>query len=128
MTQEFNYSDATPATVQVLGSKSNLFYLVSFDTEKLTGTDSEGNETESYKSAFVKVSDLDYSTLMDAIVRSKYSASDIEAILLNYQQMSITDADKKTEYQNEYDALQSWRAHAKEIAAANASDVKTATT
>ena len=51
---------------------------------------------------------IDYPSVVSAIVRCRYSQSDIEAIVLNG---SDTD-----EHASEYAALQAWRAGAKRIA------------
>ena len=52
----------------------------------------------------------DYGHLVAAIVRSKYSADDVEAIQLNYMES------KTTEHKNEFNALKAWRETAKERA------------
>ena len=56
----------------------------------------------------IELNAIDYPSMVAAIVRCKYSQSDIEAIVLNG---SDTD-----EHAAEYAALQEWRAHAKEVA------------
>lgn len=50
----------------------------------------------------------DYGTLVSAVVRSRYSADEVEAIVLN--------GSDTPEHEAEYEALQQWRSHAKEIA------------
>lgn len=62
-----------------------------------------------------------YSAIVAAIVNANYTSNDVQSILANYTlasdtTSSITD-EKRTEYKTEYDAFQSLRAHAKEIAA-----------
>lgn len=52
----------------------------------------------------------DYTHLVSAIIRAKYSQDDVEAILLNNGR---TTADTQR-----YEELQAWRAHAKEVVAA----------
>ena len=56
----------------------------------------------------IELNAIDYPSVVAAIVRCKYSQSDIEAIVLNG---SDTD-----EHASEYAALQAWRAEAKRIA------------
>lgn len=55
------------------------------------------------------LTDQDYPYLVSAIIRSKYSADDVEAIQLNY----IND---RQGHQSEMEALQEWRSLAKEAA------------
>ena len=54
--------------------------------------------------------EADYGRLVAAIVRSRYSSDDVEAIIQNYL------SDKTTEHMNEFDELQQWRAEAKRLA------------
>ena len=56
----------------------------------------------------IELDTIDYPTVVAAIVRCKYSQSDIEAIVLN--------GSDTEEHASEYAALQSWRAEAKRIA------------
>ena len=56
----------------------------------------------------IELEAIDYPSVVAAIVRCKYSQSDIEAIVLNG-----IDTEEHT---SEYAALQSWRAEAKRIA------------
>ena len=56
----------------------------------------------------IELKAIDYPSVVSAIVRCKYSQSDIEAIVLNG---SDTD-----EHASEYAALQAWRSEAKRIA------------
>lgn len=58
----------------------------------------------------IELNAIDYPSVVAAIVRCKYSQSDIEAIVLNG-----TDTE---EHADEYQALQAWRNHAKEVAKA----------
>ena len=56
----------------------------------------------------IELEAIDYPSVVSAIVRCKYSQSDIEAIVLN--------GSDTEEHAAEYEALQSWRAEAKRIA------------
>ena len=56
------------------------------------------------------LTEADYGHLVAAIVRSRYSADDVEAIMLNYS------ADQTEEHRLEFNQLQTWRQVAKEAA------------
>lgn len=56
----------------------------------------------------IELNAIDYPSVVAAIVRCKYSQSDIEAIVLN--------GSDTEEHASEYEALQAWRAEAKRIA------------
>ena len=59
---------------------------------------------------------LSYEAIIRAIVRSRYSADEVEAILLNAQLSVNAAGDKLPEYRIELAALQAWRSKAKQIA------------
>lgn len=74
-----------------------------------------------HKSATLPLGRWDYGTIVSAIISSKYSYDEIQAIQLNMQCIlaNIDDAmteEKKAEYTREYQELSDWRWHAKEIA------------
>lgn len=53
----------------------------------------------------------DYGAIVSAVVRSKYTADEVEAIILNH------DTEERTEeHEQEFEALQEWRRAAKELA------------
>lgn len=56
----------------------------------------------------IELEAIDYPSVVSAIVRCKYSQSDIEAIVLN--------GSDTEEHASEYAALQAWRTEAKRIA------------
>ena len=56
----------------------------------------------------IELEAIDYPSVVSAIVRCKYTQSDIEAIVLN--------GSDTEEHASEYAALQAWRAEAKRIA------------
>ena len=56
----------------------------------------------------IELNAIDYPSVVSAIVRCRYSQSDIEAIVLN--------GNDTEEHASEYSALQAWRAEAKRIA------------
>lgn len=68
-----------------------------------------------YKSVRVSAP-LTYEAVIAAIVRSRYSADEVEAILLNAQLQPEAAGEKAAEYRRELDELQAWRAEAKRIA------------
>jgi hypothetical protein len=87
-------------------------------------TDESGNETKVENSYSCENVDIDgkrdYSSIVAAIVSSKYSNDDVTAIIANKaladdSTSDITDA-KRTEYQTEYTNFQTWRSHAKDVA------------
>lgn len=57
------------------------------------------------------LSESDYGPMVTAIVRSRYSADDVEAIILNNQK-----TDRSDDNEREFRELQAWRAQAKESA------------
>ena len=71
-----------------------------FDIEKVEGE-------YHYYEVELPVFKWDYSHLVSAIIRAKYSQDEVEAILLN---KGKTTADNQR-----YEELQAWRAHAKEV-------------
>jgi len=56
------------------------------------------------------LTDDDYGPIVTAIIRSRYTADDVEAILSNYA------AEKTDEHVTEFNGFQSWRSVAKEAA------------
>ena len=68
-----------------------------------------------YKSVRIE-EPLTYEAIIRAIVRSRYSADEVEAILLNAQLSADEAGEKAEEYRSELAGLQAWRAEAKRIA------------
>ena len=58
-----------------------------------------------------QLTEADYGPMMTAVVRSKYSADDVEAIILNYYKDN-----RKEKNITEFQELQAWRELAKEAA------------
>lgn len=87
-------------------------FIVRFGIEKYEHSDAEEmpheNEPLMMQCERIELEAIDYPSVVSAIVRCRYSQSDIEAIVLNG---SDTD-----EHASEYAALQAWRAEAKRIA------------
>lgn len=98
-----------------------------FDYEKdeTVRTDIEGNETEPNENAYIcELVEVQaphtYPRIVSAIVDSKYSTSDVTAIIANHaiavdESSSITD-EKRDEYLQDYTTFQELRSHAKEVA------------
>ncbi|HBG40435.1 MAG TPA: hypothetical protein DDW85_03340 [Porphyromonadaceae bacterium] len=111
----YSYSAEKPESVQVIGAADKRKYQLNFETEEV-----KTDESVTYKSLYAQVSDLEYGTLVSAIIGSKYTSNDIEAILLNNLEASNTEStitdEKREEYIDEYKELQAWRLMAKEIA------------
>ena len=87
-------------------------FLVRFGIEKYEHSAADemvhDNEPTMMQCERIELEAIDYPSVVSAIVRCRYSQSDIEAIVLNG---SDTD-----EHASEYAALQAWRAEAKRIA------------
>lgn len=95
----------------------NWFLTVCYNiTERPTTEDEQqGGEVTTvfeYDSATAQVERKpeDYSALVAAIVRSRFSADDVEAIVQNYI------GSKTAEHEEEWVALQAWRDEAKQMA------------
>jgi len=126
MKTDYSYSTIRPQTVQSLGMAEKPLYQVNFDTEEVQALSNDGDSSSGqslstqYRSLYLQVSVLDYNTLVAAIITSRYSSSDVEAIMLNNLEASDAESEltdeKRAEYISEYNALQEWRKHAKEIA------------
>lgn len=118
---KINYSHSTsqPALVQSIGTATSPKYQVNFDTEALN-EEKDGQTVTSYRSLYVQVTSLTYDQLVAAIIQSRYSPNDIEAIMLNNMaaigSTETLTTEKRAEYVEEYTKLQAWRAHAKEVA------------
>ena len=61
-----------------------------------------------YETIRINRSEYNYGGIVSAVVRSHYSSDNVEAIVLN--------GIDTEEHASEYEALQAWRAHAKEVA------------
>lgn len=88
-------------------------FLICWDGEQVRNR--WGDPVWRYKS--VRVGEpLTYEAVIRAIVRSRYTADEVEAILLNAQLSAARSGEKAPEYQRELDVLQAWRAEAKQVA------------
>ena len=116
----YSYSAEQPALVQSIGTATSPKYQINFDTEELSSEDIEGNTVTSYRSLYVQVKSISYADVIAAIIQSRYSDSEITAIVMNNMQANDINSEisqeKRKEYISEYTKLQAWRKHAKEIA------------
>ena len=116
----YSYSAEQPSLKQSIGTATSPKYQINFDTEELSSEDIEGNTVTSYRSLYVQVKSISYADVISAIIQSRYSDSEITAIVMNSMQANDINSeisqDKRKEYISEYTELQSWRKHAKEIA------------
>ena len=87
-------------------------FIVRFGIEKYEHSDAEemqhDNDPLMMACERIELEAIDYPSVVSAIVRCKYSQSDIAAIVLNGRDTE--------EHASEYAALQSWRSEAKRIA------------
>ena len=116
----YSYSSEQPSLKQSIGTATSPKYQINFDTEELSSEDSDGQSVTSYRSLYVQVKSISYADVISAIIQSRYSDSEITAMVMNNMQANDINSeisqDKRKEYISEYAELQSWRKHAKEIA------------
>ena len=116
----YSYSAEQPSLMQSIGTATSPKYQINFDTEELSSEDIEGKTVTSYRSLYVQVKSISYADVISAIIQSRYSDSEITAIVMNNMQANDINSEisqeKRKEYISEYTELQSWRKHAKEIA------------
>ena len=116
----YSYSASQPSLMQSIGTATSPKYQINFDTEELSSEDTDGQPVTSYRSLYVQVKSISYANVISAIIQSRYSDSEITAIVMNNMQANDINSEisqeKRKEYISEYTELQSWRKHAKEIA------------
>ena len=88
-------------------------YVLAWDGEQFLNR--WGDMVWRYKSVRIE-QPLTYEAIIRAIVRSRYTADEVEAILLNAQLAPEVAGEKREEYRRELDELQDWRTEAKRIA------------
>lgn len=126
MKTTYSYSAEAPQMVQSIGTVQKPLFQINFDTEEVQSLSNDEDSSsgqslnKQYRSLYVQVSKLEYATLVSAIVLSRYSSSDIEALVLNNMESLSADSElaeeKSTEHREEFAALQQWRQRAKAIA------------
>ena len=116
----YSYSSSQPSLMQSIGTATSPKYQINFDTEELSSEDTDGQPVTNYRSLYVQVKSISYADVISAIIQSRYSDSEITAIVMNNMQANDINSEisqeKRKEYISEYTELQSWRKHAKEIA------------
>ena len=118
MKELFSYSAEQPQQITAIGTPSNPLFQICFDTELIESTGPDGTVSTQYRSHYIQVDKIDYATIVSAIVSSRYTSNDVEAIMLNNMEASNTllSDEKRIEYLAEDNNLKSWRTHAKTIA------------
>lgn len=90
-----------------------------FDYEDVPVTEEDG-DIQKYICENVDVEGRSYEEIVSAIIRSEYPQNRVEAIVANYEAAKDTTSDiteaKRAEYTDEYNAYQSFRTKAKQIA------------
>lgn len=114
----FDYNGTVPSGVKAV--REGLTTRVYFDYSTETRKDMDGEDVTVLTAENVDVESSDYGDIVNAIVRDRYAADKVEAIMANYQEAmdstsSLTE-NKRAEYKAEYEAFQAWRAKAKEVA------------
>lgn len=69
----------------------------------------EEETTYEWSSVELKQNEWEYGNLVSAIIRERYTADNVEAVILNY-------GDGEPEHEQSYNELQEWRKHAKQLA------------
>ena len=103
-------STTRPQEVAVTKGKNEWFLTVCYNIEEET---KDGETIFSYDCATVKLThkpNTDYSTLVAAIVRTRFSADAVEAIVQNHL------CEETEEHAQEWSELQDWRIEAKRMA------------
>ena len=115
----FDYNGTVPSGVKAV--REGLTTRIFFDYVTMTRKGEDNKDITVIMAENVDVESAEYGDIVNAVVRDRYSADNVEAIMANYQeaieQTSSLTEDKRTEYKAEYDAFQAWRVKAKEVAA-----------
>lgn len=96
------FSETRPKNIETIGARR--FFRFDFNEVEKDGV--SGFE---YLEVSASIFQWNYGTLVSAIIRAKYTADDVEAILLNR-------GDDDPDHEAQYEELQQWRKHAKELA------------
>lgn len=113
--------DSVPQSGVKITLEGNLLRLL-FDINPFTPVEEDDRPVpdDLYECESVDVQGRSKGDIIGAIVNDRYSPDAYQAILANYElakdSKSGISAAKKAEYLEEYQAFQSWRTHAKEIA------------
>lgn len=84
--------------------------LLRINITKITMPEDDDNYIDQYECDLYRIQNpMTYKNIVSSIIRSKYSADDVEAIILN-------QGDENEDHDLEYMELQEWRTQAKNIA------------
>lgn len=99
-------------------------------TEPMKKMREDEEERLDYKCARIRITKVDYSTIVEAIINVEYSNDQMQALISNYliTQDSVVEIsdEKKKEYTEKWAALQEYRLKAKAIAALVTNDTEEA--
>ena len=99
-------------------------------TEPMKNMREDEEERLDYKCARIRITKVDYSTIVEAIINVEYSNDQMQALISNYliTQDSVVEIsdEKKKEYTEKWAALQEYRLKAKAIAALVTNDTEEA--
>ncbi len=110
---EKKYYDERPAPFETIRSAGMMSTIIRMEVKESEDPEQGAWECEEVEYCHREaLSQVDYGHMVAALVRSHFSADDVEAILNNYV------ASKTTEHKTEWNALQAWRTKSKEAAAA----------
>lgn len=108
------FTDNIPPLIEEVGNGSVNLY---FCTKEVTieTHDEEGSTRTQYESYTATVwKPLSYAKLVDAIIGSRYSGADMQAIINNH--LLGTEDDDCDDHESEYNEMQQWRKMAKQTA------------
>lgn len=122
-----NYQFASVPESGIIAYTEGNIVRVFFDIEEAPAPiamegEEQGENPKTYNCEQVDVkTGRTYGDIVSAIVNDKYSPDDVQAIIANYTEIGSLSPynateEKAEEYTEEYDAYQSWRKKAKEIA------------
>lgn len=123
-----NYQFASVPDNGIIAYTEGNIVRVFFDIEEapapipMEGEEAPEDQPKTYNCEQVDVTTgRTYGDIVAAIVNSKYSPDDVQAILANYTEIGAATPynateEKQEEYIKEYDEFQKWRSHAKEVA------------
>lgn len=115
-----NYGIYTEDLPELKVIQSGGIYQIMFNFESVEHASEEEEEADDqkhFKCELIEVKSLDYSSIVSAVIRGKYTQDDVEAILSNYQLCKDGEAgDKCSVYTQRYTEYQARRVLAKDVA------------
>lgn len=105
-----NYADVRPEFITFQRNLGRNVYTINFNIEEI---DTQDEETQkfSYESVTLQPGNDDYGNVVSALIHSRYTDDDMQAIINNY-----LDAPDNQEYNDEFKDMQDFRKQAKAIA------------